>query len=149
MVTVAMIVVRIILEESGAPPAVNTLFGVVWLQLLVPVYFGVAVAKKKDLPPFVTLTKLVVLYALCTRLMVLVSYSMAYVFQWSAPRFSTSGGGVVGEGVTPLEGMLLTPASNQVFWVIGGVVAGMLLGSATLAVGLRFGRTRSQEENPE
>lgn len=148
IVTLAVIVVRIILEETGAPQAINTLFGVVWLQLLIPVYFGLTLAKNKILPPFLTLTKLVVLYALCARLLVLVSYSMAYVFQWNAPRFSVAGSGVVGEGVGPLQGLLLTPASNQVFWVIGGVVAGMILGSATLAVGLHFSR-RSRATPPE
>jgi hypothetical protein len=143
IVTLVVIVVRIILEESGAPQALNTLIGVAWLQLLIPVYFGfsLTLARNRSLPPFITLTKLVIIYALCTRVMVLVSYSMAFVFQWSAPRFSVEGGGVVGEGVAPLQGLLLTPASNQVFWVIGGVIAGMILGSATLAAALHFGRT--------
>lgn len=151
IVTLAVIVVRIVLEELGAPQAVNTLLGVVWLQLLIPVYFGVVLANNKNLSPFVTLSKGVILYSLCTRLMVLMSYSMAYVFQWSAQRFSIEGGGVIGEGVAPLQGLLLTPAYNQVFWVIGGVVAGLLLGSATLAIGLYFGRTRSEipPEEPE
>jgi hypothetical protein len=149
IVTFGVIVVRIVLEESGAPQAINTIVGVVWLQLLVPVYFGLMLANSTKLPRFVTLAKLVVLYALCTRLMVLASYSLAYVFQWSAPRFSVEGGGVVGEGVTPLQGLLLTPALNQVFWVIGGVVLGMLLGSASLAAGRRLGRTRSAQENLE
>jgi len=144
IVTLTVIVVRIVLEEWGAPQAVNTLLGVVWLQLLMPVYFGVVLANNKNLSPFVTLSKVVILYSLCTRLMVLMSYSMAYVFQWSAQRFSIEGGGVVGEGVTPFQGLFLTPAYNQVFWVIGGVVAGLLLGSTTLAIGLYFGRTRSE-----
>ena len=77
IVTLAVIVVRIVLEELGAPQAVNTLLGVVWLQLLIPVYFGVGLADNKNLSPFVTLSKVVILYSLCTRLMVLMSYSMA------------------------------------------------------------------------
>ena len=44
IVTLAVIVVRIILEETGTPQAINTLFGVVWLQLLIPVYFGLTLA---------------------------------------------------------------------------------------------------------
>ena len=149
IVTFGVIVVRIVLEEFGAPQAINTIVGVVWLQLLVPVYFGLVLANSTNLPRFVTLAKLVVLYALCTRLMVLASYSLAYVFQWSAPRFSVEGGGVVGEGVTPLQGLFLTPALNQVFWVIGGVVIGMLLGSASLAARSRLGRERSAPANLE
>ena len=149
IITFGVIVVRIVLEETGAPRAINTIVGVVWLQLLVPVYFGLVLANRQDLPRFVTLAKLVVLYALFTRLMVLVSYSLAYVFQWSAPRFSVEGGGVVGEGVTPLQGLFLTPASNQVFWVIGGVVMGILLGSASLAARSRLGRARSAPEKLE
>jgi hypothetical protein len=81
--------------------------------------------------------------------MVLASSSMAYVFQWSAPRFSVGNGGIVGEGVKPLDGLLLTPVSNQAFWVIGGVVAGMLLGSLALAAGLHFGRQESEGENSQ
>ena len=103
IVTLTVIVLRIILEESGAPQSVNAIFGVAWLQLLMPFYFGVALAENRELPPFVTLAKLVVLYSLCARLMVFVTYSLAYVFQWSAPRFSVQGGGVVGEGVEPLD----------------------------------------------
>ena len=144
IVTLTVIVLRIILEESGAPQSVNAIFGVAWLQLLMPFYFGVALAENRELPPFVTLAKLVVLYSLCARLMVFVTYSLAYVFQWSAPRFSVQGGGVVGEGVEPLDGILLIPASNLVFWVLGGVVAGLILGSATLAVGLRLSRTEPE-----
>lgn len=147
IVTFGVIVVRIVLEKSGAPQAINAIVGVVWLQLLVPVYFGLVLANSTELPRFVTLAKLVVLYSLCTRMMVLASYSLAYAFQWSATRFSVEGGGVVGVGVTTLQGLLLTPASNQVFWVIGGVVMGMLLGSASLAARSRLGSARSAQEN--
>ncbi|MDA2934545.1 hypothetical protein MYX82_09410 [Acidobacteria bacterium AH-259-D05] len=144
IIAVVVIIARIVLEEMGAPGVVNNIFGVVWLYFLIPVYFAIKLAASDELPPFKTLFKLTVLYAVCTRLMVFVTYSMAYIFQWSAPRFSVQGGGVVGEGVTPLQGLLITPSRNLMIWVIMGSVAGLIIGSAALGVQQLLGRKQSE-----
>ena len=134
IIAVVVIVVRIILEEMGAPNVVNNIFGVAWLYFLIPVYFAVRIAAGGDLHAYKTLFKFILLYAVYTRLMVMVTYSMAYVFQWSAPRFSVEGGGVVGEGVTALQGMVVFPVRNLLIWVVMGTLIGIIIGSGALAL---------------
>ncbi len=53
---------------------------------------------------------------------------------WGATRFALNNGGVVGDGVTSLEGYLLIPFRNLVIWTIFATVVGMILGGITLAV---------------
>ena len=88
ILTLAVIVVRILLEEMGAPRAISNVFGVFWLAILVAIYFAVGLAASREAHPYKALLKLIVIYGVCARLMVAVSYSLAYRFQWSAPRFS-------------------------------------------------------------
>jgi hypothetical protein len=38
IVTLAVIVVRILLEEMGAPGAISNIFSVAWLAFLIPIY---------------------------------------------------------------------------------------------------------------
>ena len=144
IIAIVVIALRILLEEMGAPSVVNNIFGVTWLYFPVPVYFAITIAASRELPPFKTLIKLTLLYAVCTRLMVFGTYSMAYIFQWSAPRFSLQGGGVVGEGVTVMQGMLITPATNLLIGVILATVIGLITGSATLIL-LKHFRGKSSD----
>lgn len=137
IIAAVIVVVRIALEEMGAPGVVNNIFGVNWLYLLVPIYFAVRIAGSGLARPYMELLKVVFVFALLTRLMVSVTYSLAYVFKWSAFRFSVAGGGVVGEGVTPLSGMLLTPLTSLAIGTVAGVIIGMIIGSITLAIALR------------
>jgi hypothetical protein len=132
ILTLVVIVVRILLEEMGAPGVISNTFGVFWLAFPVAIYFGMGVAASQEAHPYKALVKLIVVYGVCARLMVAVSYSLAYVFAWSAPRFS--GGGVVGEEVTALQGLLLMPAFNLVPGLIMAIGAGLLVGPATLAI---------------
>ncbi|MDA2926004.1 hypothetical protein MYX78_02030 [Acidobacteria bacterium AH-259-G07] len=65
--------------------------------------------------------------------MIFATYCLAYVYSWSAPRFSVEGGGVVGEGVTPLQGLALIPLQNLIIGTILGTVVGMIVGWIVLA----------------
>ena len=132
IVTLVVIVVRILLEEMGAPGAISNIFSVAWLAFLIPIYFAVGMAASEEAHPYKTLVKLIVLYGVGVRLMVAVSYSLAYAFAWSAPRFS--GGGASGEGVTALQGLLLMPAFNMVPGLIMAIGSGLLVGPAVLAI---------------
>ncbi len=132
IVTLVVIVVRILLEEMGAPGAISNVFGVFWLAILVAIYFAVGLAASREAHPYKALLKLIVIYGVCARLMVAVSYSLAYAFAWSAPRFS--GGGAVGEEVTALQGYLLNPAFNIVPGLLLTIVPGLLVGPAVLAI---------------
>ncbi len=147
IVTLVVIVVRILLEEMGAPGALSNIFGVIWLAFPVAIYFGVGVAASGETHPYKALVKLIVVYGVCARLMVSVSYSLAYVFAWSAPRFS--GGGVGGEGVTPLQGLVLMPAFNLVPGLIMTIGAGLLVGTTTLAIRRKMLKPKVTDGNEE
>ncbi len=147
IVTLVVIVVRILLEEMGAPGAISNIFSVAWLAFLIPIYFAVGMAASDEAHPYKALIKLIVFYGVGVRLMVAVSYSLAYLFQWSAPRFS--GGGVVGEEVTALQGFLLMPAFNMVPGLIMAIGSGLLVGPAVLAIRRKMLKPKGTDENEE
>ncbi len=147
ILTLMVMVVRILLEEMGAPGALSNIFSVAWLAFLIPIYFAVGMAAGGEAHPYKALVKLIVLYGVGVRLMVAVSYSLAYVFAWSAPRFS--GGGVIGEEVTALQGLLLTPAFNLVPGLIMAIGSGLLVGPATLAIRRKMLKPKVTDGNEE
>jgi hypothetical protein len=132
ILAVVIIVIRIGLEQMGSPEAINNIFGVAWLYLILPVLFAWRIAAVYDAHRFKALFKDVLLFALCTRLMVLVTYMLAYLFQWDAPRFSSKMGGNVGGDTTPFVGLVLIPVRNAVFWILMATVVGMIIGGITL-----------------
>jgi len=134
-----IIIVRIILEQLGAPNAINTVFGVAWLYFVFPVLFALPIAAGGEAGGFKKLIKNLLLFALGTRLMVAVTYVLAYFFQWQAPRFSADGGGNVGPNVTPLAGILAIPAINALIWVVFATLIGMIIGGITLKIKKKAG----------
>ncbi len=146
ILTLVVIAVRILLEEMGAPGAISNIFAVAWLAFLIPIYFAVGLAASGEAHPYKALAKLIVLYGIGVRLMVAVSYSLAYLFQWSAPRFS--GGGVIGEGVTALQGLLLNPAFNLLPGLIMAIGSGLLVGPATLAIRRKMLQPKNGDVSP-
>ena len=134
LIAAAIVVVRVISEQLGAPESINFVFGVVWLYFIAPFYFVSVILKGGFARPYLGLFKSLLWFSVFTRLMVIPTYWLAYAFQWSAMRFQLDAGGVVGEGVTPLFGYLIYPALNGLSWVIFAVLVGMLLGSITLYV---------------
>lgn len=133
-IAVVVIVVRLILEQSGAPESLIALFGVTWLHLLVPFYLAILIAKSGAVKPFLTLLASLAVFTLVVRILVAATYSLAYALSWEASRFQLAGGGVVGEGVTPPEGYLLIPLQNLVIAGAAVIAIGMILGSITLAI---------------
>ena len=134
IVAVILVVLRIVLEKLGAPDSINNLLGVAWLHLLVPFYFAYQIRTSASDRPYRALFKDLFLYSLYTRLMVLVTYWMAYLWQWQSPRFLITQGGNVGENIGPFEGYLLIPGRNLVVWVVMAMVVGMVLGSLLLLI---------------
>ena len=134
LVAAAILVVRILLEQVGAPSGVNAVFGVAWLYLVLPFYFASRIAGSSEPRPYLALFKNVGLFALATRVLVMPTYWLAYALSWTAPRFSLEGGGVVGEGVTPLMGYVVIPLRNLAIWTVVATLAGMILGGIALAV---------------
>ena len=127
-----IIVVRIILEQAGAPEMINNIFGVAWLYFVFPVLFALRIARDRETGRVKALFREVFLFAVYTRLMVAVSYMAAYQFQWTAPRFSAAMGGNVGPGVSPLSGLLLIPGRNALIWIVLATALGMIIGGVTL-----------------
>lgn len=141
IVAATVVVLRIILEQLGAPDSINNLLGVAWLHFLVPFYLAYQVQSSGSDRPYRALIKNLFLYTLYTRLMVLATYWMAYLWQWQSPRFLLARGGNVGEGIGPFQGILVIPGRNLVVWIVMAMVIGMALGSILLLIKGRGNRT--------
>jgi hypothetical protein len=128
----AIIVIRIALEQFGAPGIVNNVFGVAWLYFIMPALFAVRIVGSGNPRPVRGLFMDLLLFGVYTRLMVLVTYLAAYYFRWQAPRFGQSQGGNVGEGISPLQGLLVIPLRNAAVWIVFVVIIGMIIGGITL-----------------
>ncbi len=134
IIAAALVLIRIVLEQAGSPDSINNIFGVAWLYFLVPVYFAMQISQFELDSPYRSLFIALGLYAIYTRLMVLPTYSLAWWLNWQSPRFQLQQGGVVGEGVTALQGLLLVPLRNAGIWIIAAIIIGMIIGSGILAV---------------
>jgi hypothetical protein len=145
IIAAIVIVVRVILEQIGAPEIVNNIFGVAWLYFIVPFFFAARIDKSGETQPYKALFKKLLLFSIYTRLMVMVTYWLAYAFQWTAPRFSLAMGGVVGEGVTPFQGYFWYPARNAILWIVFVVVLGMILGGISLLIRRRGSKASASE----
>ncbi len=132
IVAAALIVLRIVAEQFGAPEMVNNVLGVAWLYFIIPVFFGLGIAAAGSASPYKSLLKDVVLFGVYTRLMVMATYMLAYLFHWRAPRFSASMGGNVGENIGFLNGFLLIPVRNALIWVVFAALVGMIIGGVVL-----------------
>jgi len=129
-----IVVLRIILEQAGAPGRVNVIFGVAWLYFLLPICFALRIASAREAVPFKGLFKDVLIFGVYTRLMVMATYMIAYFLRWNAPRFTPKEGGNVDPSIGFLNGFLLIPVRNAVIWVVMVLVVGMIIGGITLAV---------------
>ena len=134
LVAAVIIVVRIVLEQLGSPGVINFIFGVAWLYFVIPVLFALRLRTAGDAGPFKALVKNLALFAVYTRLMVMVTYWAAYQYQWQAPRFSAAEGGNVGPDVSPLQGFLIIPVRNALILVVLVIVLGMIIGGITLTL---------------
>jgi hypothetical protein len=141
IIAAIVVVLRVVLEQGGAPGTVTNLFSVVLLYLLIfPIYFAVKIGNSGVGRPYRNLIKTTALYAALARCIVIPTYWLAYIYQWPAPRFSTGQGGVVGPGVTPLFGFVLIPFGALLVWVIASVVIGGGVGSIIIALKRRSSR---------
>lgn len=134
LIAAGLVVARVISEQLGAPESINFVFGVVWLYFIVPFFFVSAIVRNGSIRPYLELLWNLFVFSLYTRLMVLPTYWLAYAFQWPAARFRLDAGGVVGEGVTALQGYLVYPVLNGLSWIPFAVIVGMILGSVALYV---------------
>ncbi len=132
LVAAGIIVARIILEQLGAPEWANNIFGVAWLYLIFPVLFALWIAASAEPSPFKKLFTALVLFTLYTRIMVMVTYMMAYLLKWQAPRFNIKMGGNVGPDVGAVQGLVFIPVRNALIWVVMATILGMIIGGVLL-----------------
>jgi hypothetical protein len=132
IIAAMILLIRIMLEQVGAPEMVNNIFGVAWLYIIVPVLFAVSIRARECSNPYKVLLKDVLLFGVYTRLMVMITYMLAYFFRWNAPRFALSRGGNVGENVGTFMGVLIIPVRNALIWIVMVTILGMIIGSVTL-----------------
>ena len=139
LIALIVIVARVVLEQSGVPESVTNYVSAVALHLVIfPVYFAIRISGSDVAHPYRTLLKTVAIYSVIVRAMVMVTYWLAYIYQWPQSRFSVESAGVVGEGVTPLQGFVIRPAILSISWIIGSVIVGGLLGSVVIALRRRL-----------
>jgi len=127
----AVIVLRIMLEQAGASEKLSFFCGVAWLYFAFPVLFALSIRAHNVAGPFKRLLKDVLLFALCTRVMVMITYMLAYVFSWKPIRFAYPGG-TVGENVGVWDGIFFIPLRNLLIWIVMATIMGMIIGSITL-----------------
>ena len=133
IIAAVIIVMRIIMEQVGVGESVNNIFGVAWLYFIIPVLFAFGIRSRNSATPYKSLFKDIVLFVLYTRIMVMITYMLAYVFRWPARRFAYPGGSV-GDNVDVWNGMLLIPLRNVAIWVVLATIIGMIIGSITLLI---------------
>lgn len=134
VIAFAVIVVRLILEFLQVPSGIIQVFGVAWLHILAPIYLALKIADAGLSKPFWALIQATLFFTVPVRLVVAVTYALAYAFQWSASRFSAAAGGPVGGSASPLAGYLGIPATNFLFWLVAAVLFSAIAGGITLLI---------------
>jgi hypothetical protein len=131
IIAALVVVLRVVVERAGAPVTVSNLFSVVALHLLlVPLYFAVRISKSNIPGPYLQQIKLVGIYVVLVRLMVIPTYWLARIYEWPEPRFY----GLYGPDVTPFQGWIGVPFATAGVWIVVSLVFGSILGCIVIAV---------------
>ena len=131
IVAAVVVVLRVIAERAGAPAVVSSSLSVVALHTLIgPLYFALQVGLSGAPHPYGMLMKLIGIYVVLTRAMILPTYWLARIFQWPEPRFA----GLAGPEVSPFVGFIAIPFLTAAFWIVASLVVGGIVGSITLAI---------------
>jgi len=129
--TAVVVIVRVVLERAGVSDTVNNLLSVAVLHtLLVPIYIAVRLGKSGAERPYRSLIKLIAIYAVVARIMILPTYWAARIFEWTQPRFN----GTWGSDVNAFVGFVGVPLGTAAVWIVTSIVVGGLIGSIVLAV---------------
>ena len=129
-VAAAVIVLRVIVERAGAPENISNLFSAVALHLVIaPLYFAIRIGMSGIPRPYLAQLKLVVLFVLLTRAMVLPTYWLAHIMDWHQQRF----GGLTGD-VSPFTAYVGIPFATAGIWIVMSTIVGTLLGWIVIVV---------------
>ena len=142
-----VVVTRLIMEEADAPSWLSGVFGVTWLLGLIPGYLATKIARSNEMRPYFVLARVSVGFVLIAASMVGITYSLAYPLGFSAYRFTVDSGGVVGDSVTPVQGLIMTPLTNFGLTLGIGLAAAIVIGPSVLWI-LRRSRRHCQDNFP-
>ena len=131
IVAAVVVVLRVVNERAGGPPALSLALSVVALHtLLVPVHFAIRLAGSGAERPYAALLKLILVYAIWTRAMLIPVYWLARILEWPESRWD----GLYGPDVNAIVGFIVIPFVTALFWIVTSVVVGGAIGSGVLAV---------------
>jgi hypothetical protein len=131
LVAAIVVVARVITERLGASNLINSLLSGVALHfLIVPLYFAIRIAMSGEPRPYSTLFKLVALYVVIVRAMLIPVYWLARIFEWPELRF----GGLWGPDSSPFIGFVAIPFGTAAFWILASIVFGGGVGSLVLVI---------------
>jgi len=129
IVAAIVVVLRVIVERAGAPATVSNMLSAAALTtVLGPLYFALQIGLARKPRPYLMLTRLIFIYAVCARAMVLPTYWAARIFNWTESRFA----GV--DAPSPLVGFIALPLITAAFWIAASMVTGSVIGFITLAI---------------
>jgi hypothetical protein len=135
LLAAVVVVLRVVVEQFGAPDSVANLFSVVALHFAIgPIYFAIMLARSGVPRPYGQLIKVIALYVVLTRAMVLPTYWLARIYHWPQQRF----GGLA--DTTPFTGFITIPFQTAAIWIILSLVFGGVAGSIVMAIIRQFGR---------
>jgi hypothetical protein len=133
IVAAAVVVLRVVVERMGVAENISNLLSVVMLHLLIgPLYFAIRIVFSGVRSPYTTQIKLVALYVVLTRAMILPTYWLARIYGWDQSRF----GGL--HDASPLVGFVAIPFQTAGMWVVASLVVGSALGVVVIFVMSRF-----------
>ena len=120
-----------IFGKGGAPAVISSMLSVVALHTIIaPLYFAVQIGLSGAPHPYGMLMKLIGIYVVLTRAMILPIYWLARIFEWPESRFA----GLAGPDVTPFVGFIAVPFLTAAFWIVASLIVGGLIGSITLGL---------------
>jgi len=133
IIAAVVVVLRVVVERSGAPDVAANLLSVVALHFLIgPVYFAIRIAMSGEPRPYSTYIKTIAIYVVLTRAMVLPTYWLARIYGWQQNRF---GGLATADTFTAY---FKIPFATAAAWIIASVIFGGVLGSALIAITRRI-----------
>ena len=133
IIAAVVTVLRVVVERAGATDSVSNYLSVVALHFIIgPLYFSIRIGLSEIRRPYFTLIKLIALYVVLTRAMILPTYWLARVYGWEQGRF----GGV--HSPSAFTGYITIPFHTAALWIVASICFGGVLGSIVIAVLLRF-----------
>ena len=105
-----------------------------------PALFAINVGRSSETRPYVMLAKMSAGFVVVAASMVGATYSLSSLFGLSAYRFTVEGGGVIGEGIAPLQRFILLPLGSLGLTALIGLAAAVVTGPVVLWMFRRDGR---------